>query len=337
MSISRPITARIATSSDASGTYNRYAFGFGTNVLGDYPKFGVWPDAYYASFNNFSPSTFLGAEVCAYNRANMLAGTSATGICFQRSTSDFSFLPSDWDGATAPPSGEPNFFVELATSSSVSLFKFHVDFTTPSNSTFTGPTSISVTSYTQACASTGTCIPQSGTRTRLDSLGDRLMFRLAYRNFGDHEALVATHSVKSGTPASSVRWYEIRSPNGTPSLFQQGTFTTGGLALWMGSIGMDKVGDIAVAFSQSSSTTHPGIGYTGRVPTDSLGTMESAATIFTGGGSQNGGLTRWGDYSSISIDPSDDCTFWVANEYIPSNGSFNWHTRLASFKFTSCS
>ena len=277
----------VSSTSDATGSYHRYSFSFGTNRLNDYPKFGVWPDAYYASYNMFSPTLFLGAKVCAYNRTHMLAGQSASAICFQRSTNDFSFLPSDRDGSTAPPSGEPNFVLEL---------------------------------FTQ----------------KLDSLGDRLMFRLAYRNFGDHEALVAVHSVKGGSTASALRWYEIRSPNGTPKIFQQGTFSISGLALWMPSIGMDKLGDIALGFSKSSGTTHPGLGYTGRIPSDPLGSMESAANIFVGAGSQTGGLSRWGDYSSMSIDPSDNCTFWYTNEYIPSNGSFNWRTRLASFKFTAC-
>ena len=104
----------------------------------------------------------------------------------------------------------------------------------------------------------------------------------------------------------------------------------------MGSIGMDKTGDISVGFSESSNSIHPKIAYTGRVPTDPSGTMESINVTFSGAGSQTSGLSRWGDYTSISIDPSDDCTFWYANEYIPSNGSFNWHTRLNSFKFTGC-
>jgi hypothetical protein len=147
---------------------------------------------------------------------------------------------------------------------------------------------------------------------------------------------VATHSTHTSTAASGVRWYEIRNPNGTPTVFQQGTVASGSTALWMGSIAMDKKGDIAVGFSESSSSIHPKIAYTGRVPTDPSGTMESIQVVFSGSGSQIGGLSRWGDYSSISIDPSDDCTFWYANEYIPSNGSFNWHTRLNSFKFTGC-
>ena len=331
----------VSTSSDATGSYARYAFSFGTDKFNDYPKFGVWPDAYYGSYNMFNGVTgvFLGPRTCAYNRTSMLAGKTATSICFQRSTTDFSFLPSDLDGSTAPPTGEPNFFLELASSTTLNLFKFHVNFTTPSMSTFTGPTTLTVSSYTEACAAspTGTCIPQSGTTQQLDSLGDRLMFRLAYRNLGTHESLVATHSVKTSSAQAGVRWYEIRNPNGTPpTVFQRGTITSGSTSLWMGSIGMDKAGDIAVGFSESSSSKHPAIAYTGRVPTDTLGTMESIFVVKSGAGSQNGGLSRWGDYTSISIDPSDDCTFWYANEYIPSNGSFNWHTRLNSFKFTGC-
>jgi hypothetical protein len=327
----------VSTTSDATGSYNRYVFSFGIDNLNDYDKFGVWPDAYYGSYNMFSASTgFFGAKVCAYTRGAMLAGKTASSICFQRGKSDFTLLPSDLDGHTAPAAGEPNFFLELATSSALNLFKFHVNFMTPAKSTFTGPTRLTVPSFTEACAATGTCIPQPGTTQRLDSLGDRMMFRLAYRKLAGHEALVATHSVKTSLAASGVRWYEIRNPNTSPTVFQRGTVTAGSTSLWMGSIGMDKVGDIALGFSESGSSLHPAIAYTGRVPTDPPGTMESIDVTFKGNGSQTSGLGRWGDYSSVSIDPSDDCTFWYANEYIPSNGTFNWHTRLNSFKFTRC-
>jgi len=166
------------------------------------------------------------------------------------------------------------------------------------------------------------------------------MFRLAYRNFGTHESLVVNHSVKTSAAAAGVRWYEIRSPNATPSIFQQGTFINGSNALWMGSIAMDKLGDMALGFSESSSSIHPSIAYTGRVPTDPTNTMESPALIFAGTGSQTGGTanggSRWGDYTSMVIDPSDDCTFWYVNQYIPSNGLFNFHTRLASLRFPAC-
>jgi hypothetical protein len=329
----------VSSTSDATGTYHRYAFSFGTNVFNDYDKFGVWPDAYYGAYNLFSPNGFLGAKACAYQKSAMLAGTAAKAICFTN-VNEFSFLPSDLDGATAPPTGEPNFFVDLFSTSALHLFKFHVDFTTPSNSKFTGPIAIAVTPFTQACARTGTCIPQPGVPDQLDSLGDRVMFRLAYRKFATHESLVVNHAAKTSGAASGVRWYEIRSPNTTPVVFQQGTLASGGTSLWMGSIAMDKLGDIALGFSESSSTLHPSIAFAGRVATDPAGTMESIANIFTGKGSQTGGMAngsnRWGDYSGLAIDPSNDCTFWYVNEYIPSNGSFNFHTRIASFNFPSC-
>ncbi len=325
----------VSATSDATGSYHRYGFSLAPN-LGDYPKFGVWPDGYYASYNVFGPFSYLYAEACAYDRANMLSGGAANAICFQN-PNDFSFLPSDLDGAGVATAGEPNFFVELNpnNSSSLSLFKFSVNFSNPSLSTFSGPTVINVAAYNQACGG-GTCIPQPGTSQRLDSLADRLMHRLAYRNFSNHEALVVTHSVTGTAAVSNVRWYEIRSPNATPVVFQQGTFPYNNISLWMASIAMDKVGDIAFGTSGSSNAVHPSIGYTGRVPSDPLGTMESPAVIKVANGSQTGGLNRWGDYSSMSIDPSDDCTFWYAQEYIPSNGSFNWNTRLASFKFNAC-
>ncbi len=325
----------VSTSSDATGTYNLYQHTFSN--LNDYPKFGVWPDGYYASYNIFSSSNgqFLGPQVCAYNRAAMLVGNAETPVCFQQTNYDYSFLPSDLDGTTAPPSGEPNFFLELAQPSALTLNTFHVDFVTPSNSTFTGPTSITVASFAEACNG-GTCIPQYGTSQQLDSLGDRLMHRLAYRNFGDHEALVANHSVTAGSSVG-VRWYEIRSPNGTPTVYQQGTYAPDSSYRWMGSIAMDNSGDIAVGYSMSPSTQYPSIIYSGRIPSDPLGVLEPEDYITLGGGYQ-GGYSRWGDYTSMSIDPVDGCTFWYTNEYYTSanSGSASWSTRLASFSFFNC-
>jgi len=128
------------------------------------------------------------------------------------------------------------------------------------------------------------------------------MYRLAYRNFGDHEALVVNHSVTAGSSVG-VRWYEIRSPGGTPTVFQQGTYAPDAGYRWMGSIAMDRAGDIGLGYSISSSTTHPGIRYTGRLVTDALNTLQAEASIIDGAGSQTGGLSRWGDYSSITVDP----------------------------------
>jgi hypothetical protein len=332
----------VSTTSDATGTYNRYAFQ--EPNFNDYPKLGVWPDGYYLSFNMFSGNTFVGARACALNSAAMRAGTAATQVCFQLSSSFGSLLPSDLDGSTPPPAGSPDFYLNFGTNS-LNLWKFHVDFTTPANSTFTGPTNIPVAAFTAACSGGGTCIPQPNTSNKLDSLADRLMYRLAYRNRGGVESLVVNHSVTvSGGRRNSVtgiRWYELRvsrtsDPTGTLSVFQQGTYSPDSSSRWMGSIAMDMVGDIALGYSVSSSSLFPSIRYTGRVPSDPLGTLEGENTILTGGGSQTGSLHRWGDYSSISVDPVDDCTFWYTTEYLKSSGSFNWSTQIASFKFPGC-
>ena len=221
----------VSTTSDATGTYNRYAFSEPT--FNDYPKLGVWPDGYYMSFNMFNGNTFVGARACAFDSAAMRAGTAATQVCFQLSSSFGSLLPSDLDGATAPPAGSPNFYLNFGTNS-LNLWKFHVDFATPSNSTFTGPTNIPVAAFMAACSGGGACIPQPNTGNQLDSLADRLMYRLAYRNRAGTESLVVNHSVTvSGNRHSSVtgvRWYELRvsrSPDstGTLSVFQQGTYS----------------------------------------------------------------------------------------------------------------
>jgi hypothetical protein len=328
----------VSTTSDATGTYNRYAFNYGSSEFPDYPKVGVWPDAYYISFNMFT-NTFTGAQVCGYDAAAMRAGAAATQVCFHLSSSFGGLLPSDLDGSTLPPAGSPNYFLNFG-SNSLNLWKFHVDFANPASSTLTGPTNIPVAAFAAACSGGGTCIPQPGTSQKLDSLADRLMYRLAYRNFGTYESLVVNHSVAVGargqTKTVGVRWYELRSPNGSPSVFQQGTFSPDSTYRWMGSIAMDKVGNMALGYSASSSSVSPSIRYTGRLVTDAPGTMQTENNIKIGGGSQLRNLNRWGDYSSMSIDPVDDCTFWYTTEYLKSNGTFNWSTQIASFKFPSC-
>ena len=331
----------VSATSDATGAYNRYAFSYGS-VFPDYPKLGVWPDAYYTTFNMFTGNTFSGAKLCAYDRTSMLAGAAATQQCFQLSSSFGGVLPSDLDGATAPPAGSPNYLMSFGTNS-LNLWKFHVDWSNPANTTLSARVSIPVAAFSTACGG-GTCVPQSGVNQKLDSLGDRLMFRLAYRNFsgaGAHESLVVNHSVKVGTtrrnPYTGVRWYEIRSPGTVPVVFQQSTFAPDTNFRWMGSIAMDKLGDIAVGYSVSSKTLHPGIRYTGRLAGDVLNTLQAETSIIAGTGSQTGSnLSRWGDYSDMTIDPADDCTFWYTTEYLQTNGAFNWHTRLASLKFSGC-
>ena len=331
----------VSQTSDATGAYYRYAFSYGNTQFNDYPKMGVWPDGYYISYNIFTNGqTFAGSKVCAFDRAKMLAGDpAASQQCFQLSTSYGGLLPADLDGTTPPPAGSPNFFMNFG-ANSLNLWKFHVDFTTPANSTFTGPTNIPVAAFNAACSGGSACIPQPGTNNSLDSLADRLMYRLAYRKLAVGESLVLNHSVTVGrkrTGITSVRWYELRNPGATPTVFQQGTLgTADGIHRWMGSIAMDKQGNIALGYSASSDAVNPSIRYTGRLVTDALGTMQTENIIQAGGGSQTGTLHRWGDYSAMTVDPVDDCTFWYTTEYLKASGTFNWSTRIASFKFPGC-
>ena len=334
----------VSQTSDATGGYNRYAFSYGS-IFPDYPKIGVWPDAYYITFNMFTNS-FQGPKVCAYDRTSMLAGSPATQQCFQLSTSYASLLPADLDGISPPPTGSPGFMVSRG-SSNLNLWKFHVDFANSANTTLTGPTSIPVPAFTSACNG-GACIPQWGSTQLLDSLADRLMNRLAYRNFGSYQSMVVTHSVTAGATKgknrssgySGVRWYEIRNPGAAVALYQASTFAPDTTYRWMGSIAQDKQGNMALGYSASSSTIHPAIRFTGRLVTAPLNTMQAETSIIEGTGSQikdSYNLSRWGDYSAMTIDPVDDCTFWYTSEYLKTDGTFNWSTRVASFKFPGCS
>jgi hypothetical protein len=330
----------VSRTSDPTGAYDMWAYGFGTTIP-DYPKIGMWPDGYYVTWNMFpgAGASFSGAEVCAWNRVDMLNGVRAPRfVCFQLSSAYASLLPSDVDGPTSPPAGSPNYVMNIdAGSGALNLWRFHVDYATPANSTFTGPISIPGTApFTPPCfPDIGDCIPQPGTTEKLDALGDRLMYRLASRNFGDHESIVATHTVLAAAGNTGVRWYEVRNPNGAPTIYQQGTFAPDTDNRWMASIAMDHSGNIGVGYSVSSDGTFPSIRYTGWEIGDPLGTLQAETWLVAGGGSQTG-FNRWGDYSSMRIDTSDDCTFWYTQEYQATTGDANWNTRIGSFKFPSC-
>jgi hypothetical protein len=330
----------VSTTSDATGAWNRYSFAPSTSFP-DYPKMGVWSDGYYISYNLFNDAGTqgLGTLLCAYDRTAMVNGTASTQQCFTGTTQpEKTALPATVDGTRPPPAGTPEWFVGLSptTANALASYKFHVDFGTPANSTLTGPTDLPVQAFSPACGGAGTCIPQSGTTQQLDSLGDRLMYRLAYRNFGDHEAMVVTHSIVAGSSVGE-RWYELRPASGALTVFQQGTYAPDATYRWMGSIAMDGAGDMGLGYSTSSSSLHPGLRYTGRLAADPAGQMpQGEGTLFTGPGSQTPTLSRWGDYSEMTVDPSDDCTFWYVNEYLPANGTFNWSTRIGSFKFPGC-
>ena len=186
------------------------------------------------------------------------------------------------------------------------------------------------------------CIPQPNTTNKIDILSyrQRPLWRLAYRNFGDHEALVTNQSVEAAPNMAGIRWYEIRNPNGTPVIFQQGTYAPGvsdTIHRWMGSVAMDGAGNMALGYSASNgTTTYPSVWYTGRLSTDPLGTLpQGEGSIVNGTGSQTGSQ-RWGDYTSMNVDPIDDCTFWYVNEYLPTTSSVGWRLRIGAFKFAQC-
>jgi hypothetical protein len=167
------------------------------------------------------------------------------------------------------------------------------------------------------------------------------MYRLSYRNFGDHEALVINHSVTSGTGVG-VRWYELRNAAGqsfasaNPVLFQQGTFAPSNDFRWMGSAAMDQDGGIAIGYNISSASIVPSIRYAYRGPADPLGTMGNETSVLVGLGSQTGNLTRWGDYNTMSVDPVDGCQMVFTTQFQPANGLFNWTTYIHSFKLSTC-
>ena len=331
----------VSSSSDATGTYNRYAFHLGTNFF-DYPHLGVWPDAYYMAMDvyNSTGTARLGPEPFAFDRTAMLAGAPATFITTGitgGSTEDL-FLPSDLDGKTLPPAGAPNSFVEWPGSGVYKVYHFHVDFGTPNNSTFLLFASPAAAGFTALCPNTRACVPEPN-GSSLDGIGDRFMFRLAYRNFGDHEALVTNYTVSSGGVAG-IRWIELRNVTSGPvAVFQESTYQPDTTWRWMGSAAMDGSGNLALGFSAASGSVVPGLRYAGRLANDPLNTLaQGEAVLFAGAGSQTSTGNRWGDYSDLTVDPVDDCTFWYTNEYYPSGSSqFNWRTRIGSFKFASCS
>jgi hypothetical protein len=329
----------VSATPDPMAAWYRYAFldnNSGT-TLGDYPKMSVWPDAYYMTTNEFAPG-FVGDGNYAYNRAKMLRGDPSAEVVYFHGT-DGGKLPSDVDSAgSPPPAGSPNYIMEWFNGNPGQLaeFKFHVDFATPALSTYTGPLLISVANFDPNAPA----VPQPGTTTLLDNLSDRLMFRLAYRNMGSYEALVLNHTVNA-SGLDAIRWYELRDPNNAlgASVFQQGTYAPAdGVHRWMGSIAMDKLGDIAVGFSAGSSTVFPSIRYAGRLVGDPAGQLsQGEATLLAGTGSEDyPAAHRWGDYSAIQVDPVDDCTFWYTTMYFGQTGQRNWRTRIGSFKFPGC-
>ncbi len=266
----------ISTTSDATGSYNRYGFHLGTNFF-DYPHIAVWPDAYYMSDNVFNSSgtAFLGPQPFAFDRAKMLAGLPATFVSpgITGGPAENPYHPADLDGSTLPPANAPATFVEWPGGGTYKVFHFHADFAVPGNTTFTLFASPAAAGFTELCPSTRSCIPQLGSADGLDGLGDRFMHRLAYRNFGAFESVVGNFSVSSGG-VSGIRWFELRNVTAGPvTVFQQSTYQPDATWRWMGSAAQDKLGNLAIGFSASSATIFPQIRYAGRLSSDPINTL----------------------------------------------------------------
>ena len=356
----------VSTTGDPMGTYARYAVQFSATApsgLNDYGKLGVWPDAYYTSHNMFQGSpagASSGVALCASDRVKMLAGDpTATTLCapiaFYASGSEF--LPADLDGTTLPSDlSQGGVFMRFSTAPALRILKLKPDFSAGTVTLSDGLggahgtfVNLPLPATIRACNGAGNaCVPQPGTSNLLETLGGRLMYRLAFRNRAGVESMVVTHTVDpdgAGTRAATLRWYEIRNPLGDPAdpivanrpvIFQNGTYDPGASGdRWMGSIAMDGAGNIMLGYSVVNAGTglFPSIGIAGREAADPLNTLQAEIIAHTGTGSQTGTLTRWGDYSTIQVDPSDDRTFWYINQYLSANATFNWRTRIVSYRF----
>lgn len=334
----------------------------------DWPKLGTWADAYYLGFdlldrdNKFTP---IGMIACALDRTNMLTGATANPIqCFSDPNPipvqgalylRHSLIPADVEGTTAPPTGREEYFVSIqnppndgtsTTSNTINLWAFHTDWVNPANSTFTN-SPLSVATYTPGCYQLAkilntVCVPEPTTKTThnyIDSVGDRLMPRLAYRNFGSYESFLVTQTVQTGTNGNQqtgIRWYELRG-SGTPAVYQSGTLSPGGTTFrFMPSIAQDKQANAATGFSTSGAGSHPSV----RTVWWSLQNHKTSHNLLVWQGTgdeENSG--RWGDYTSMTVDPVDDCTFWYVDQYLASNQTGSeiiWHTRIANFKVSTC-
>jgi hypothetical protein len=345
----------ISTTQDPLGSYFRYAFSTGPNFP-DYPKYGVWPDAYYITTREFAPDdSFFGIGVYAVDRRSMLNGDPNPKVVKfvvgpqPAYLSGDGLLPADLDGNRQPPPGSPEYIVGSmddgarrgAPFDGLNIFTMKVNWAKPATSTFGLQKSIPIAPYdTIFPCSPGSrnCIAQPGTANKIDILSyrQRPTWRLQYRNYGDHEALVTNQSVEARPGIAGVRWWELRNPSNAV-LYQEGTWSPDdGVNRWMGSAALDSAGNLAVGYSVSNATdVFPGIRYAGRAAGDPLGTLGNEGVLINGSGSQLVSA-RWGDYTSLNVDPMDGCTFWYVNEYYATSSARGWQTRIGTFRLPGC-
>ena len=321
----------VSATPDPLGEWYRYAYEF--DNLPDYPKFGVWPDGYYFSINQFDNWQWAGGGICAVDREAMINGDpNAEMVFFDLGTGYGSLLPADADGDLLPPEDSPQYFMSMG-SNNLKMWEVDIDWENPENST----SNYLGIMLTEPFSTNGIDIPQRGTSQKLASLSGRLMYRLQYRNFGDYEVLVTNHTVKADNSGrAGVRWYELRKyPEGDWDIYQQGTFAPDdGLSRWMASAAMNDNGDIAIGYSVSGPMTYPSIRFAGQLAGAAmgLGVLDVEETSILAGSNSQSGIDRWGDYASMAIDPTDGTTFWFTTEW--TNGGWGWRTQIASMDFT---
>lgn len=324
----------VSETPDPLGAYYRYAFQY--SIFNDYPKFSSWPDGYYATYNMFN-NGYAGSVIAAFEKDSMLVGSpNARSVEFGPFQSIYGANTSDFDGALLPPSGSPNWVVNLnkyGTPQTLDVYSFEVDWNNINNSSFVLWDDLTVTPFNFFDPGVREQLPQPNTSQKLDPLSKYSMFPLKYRNFGTHESMTINHTVKIGDRAG-VRWYELRKDDMQTQwyIYQEGTYAPeDNLSRWMASLAMNANGDIALGYSVTGDSLYPSIRYTGRSSDTPLGEMDiEEVTIIEGTGSQNG-TARWGDYSYMSVDPVDDTTFWFTQEYMQSV----WATRIASISLNS--
>jgi hypothetical protein len=327
----------ISQTGDPLGSYHIYTFNVGS--FPDYFKFGVWPDAYYMGANEGSYTAY------AFDRTKMLAGDSSA--TFVKFTGEDNFLlPSDLDGPTPPPAGTPGYFYTFKDNSfhggqdRIELFALDVNFVNPNQSTFDLIETFPIAPYVYTVCGffNFNCARQRGTSQRIDVVSEWPMHRFPYRNFGTHETLLGNFAIGGGLGdvGSAIRWFELRDSGGGWTVHQEGTHDPGdGHDRFMGSIAMDSAGNIALGYSVSSSSLYPGVRYAVRAPNDPPGTLRREAVLQSGHGSQTGS-NRWGDYSAMSVDPADDCSFWYTNELYAVSASTRWRTVIGMFRIPGC-
>ena len=364
----------ISTTGDPTGSYYRYAFSTDVNFP-DYPKYGVWTDSYVITTREFGPTTQYGIGVYGLEKNKMINGQPARNVHFFIDGTNPALLPLVGDGLLpAYIDGKQKPMTDTAvplvgtqddggpygaTFDAINIWDLLVKWRSTPIATLSLNTQLPTAAFDSIypCGvvpgslppSSRDCLPEPGITDGsrfLDILSyrQRPTWRLAYRNFKAYEALVTNQSVEATPSVAGVRWYEIRRTGATYSLFQQGTYAPGdGVHRWMGSIAQDQNGNMALGYSVVNGVdVYPGIRYTGRLAGDAPGQMTlGEATIIDGSGVQRTTNSRWGDYTSMNVDPTDDCTFWYLNEYYTLAGQLSstagWQTRIASFKFPSCS